>query len=210
MLKFKKGEAKQQFNNSPAPRITKNDTYVAEVVKIESFQSESHPDWAPSIKFIFRVIEEPFFGGFASGLTVAEWNKGNKLDNWLIALGVETADIGAELSSEQLRGQIAKIKVELSAGRDGQPGFANVKGLEKMHPVDFQRISPNYKRHVKGTQAPAKAPAQAPAPVAPVAQPAPVLAPQPIQPVQPQVAPQPVQPQAPYTPPQITGDDVPF
>jgi len=215
MLKFKKGEAKQQFNDTPAPRITKNDTYVAEVVKIEPFQSETHPDWAPSIKFIFRVIEEPFFGGFASGLTAAEWNKGNKLDHWLIALGVETANIGDELSSEQLRGQIAKVKVELS-----KEGFANVKGLEKMHPVDFQRISPNYKKRTpkSAAQAPVQ---QAPAAPAPAPQSPVITTGSPLQPgghvsntlIQPQVPVQPqqsAQPQAPQTPPQITGDDVPF
>ena len=218
MLKFKKGEAKEQYNNSPAPKITRNDTFVAEVVKIEPFKSEAHPDWAPSIKFIFRLIEDEFYGGFASGLTAADWNKGNKLDTWLIALGVETANIGDELSSEQLRGQIAKVKIELSPGKDGQPGFANVKGLEKMHPVDFQRISTKYKKHVTGAKSAPPPPAQAPAP-APVAQPvapapvapapvAPVV--QPIAPIQAPiqvVTPKPVQP---FTPPQITGDDVPF
>lgn len=215
MLKFKKQEG-QPYDNTNAPRITKNGSYVAEVVKIEEFKSEAHPDWDTSLKFIFRVIETEFFGGFASGLVSQNWNPGNKFDNWLIALGVETSNIGDVLSSEQLKGQIAKVRIEISPGKDGKPGFANVKGLEKMHTVDFQRISPNHKKRVTGAKAPeasatpATPSSVAPAPIEPVDTPAPVqlpvapIVPAPVAPVpvvpapmpvpQPVIVPQPVTP----------------
>lgn len=136
MIEFKKQE-KAEYEKTEAPRITESREYVAEVVKVEPFQSKQHPDWAPSIKFIFRVLEEPFVGGFASGLVTSIWTPGNKLDRWLTALGVSGANIGDKLSSDQLKKAIVRATVAL------KDGFANVTDLQPMAERDFKRVSPD-------------------------------------------------------------------
>jgi len=191
MLKFKKQEG-QEYDKTPAPRITREGEFIAEVVKLEEFQSErgEKEGWAPSVKFIFRVIEDDFFGGFASGLVTSQWHSGNKLDNWLSAMGMKNAGLNETIVPEQLKGKIVKVDINLS-----QKGFANVKVVRELHPNDRARISANYKP--RGTK-------QA-APQAPVQQaPAPTPAPQP-------PAQQALPPQPPAQPGTVIDDDsVPF
>ena len=137
MIEFKKQEH-AEYEKTEAPRITEAREYVAEVVKIEPFQSKQHPDWAPSIRFIFRVLEEPFVGGFASGLVTSIWTPGNKLDKWLTAFGVSGSNIGDSLSSDQLKKAVVRATIKIS-----KDGFANVTDLESMAERDFKRISPD-------------------------------------------------------------------
>jgi hypothetical protein len=166
MIEFRKQEA--QYEKTEAPKITgspgESREYVAEVVKIEPFQSKQHPDWAPSIKFIFRVLEEPFVGGFASGLVTSIWTPGNKLDKWLTAFGVSGANIGDSLSSDQLKKAIVRATVVIS-----KDGFANVTDLGVMADRDKARISPD--AHKKSSFAkPAAQPSAAPQVSQPAAQ----------------------------------------
>lgn len=149
MIEFKKQES--QYEKTEAPRITGSEgetrEYVAEVVKIESFQSKSHPDWAPAIKFIFRVLEEPFVGGFASGLAPSAWAEGNKLDRWLTAMGVSGAKIGDQFSSDTLKKAVVRATIKI------KDGFPTVTDLGLMSERDFKRISPD--AHKKPSQKPA-------------------------------------------------------
>lgn len=164
MIEFKKQET--QYEKTEAPRITGSEgetrEYVAEVVKIETFQSKSHPDWAPSIKFIFRVLEEPFVGGFASGLVTSVWTSGNKLDRWLTALGVSGSKIGDQFSSDQLKKAVVRATIKI------KDGFANVTELGAMSERDFKRISPD--AHKKPVQKPVNQTTQ-PTPAATTASP---------------------------------------
>ena len=137
MLKIRKVEKKSRGDDKPAPRITESDNYVAHLVKVEKFKSKRHPDWDESFRFIFRVLETRFMGGFASGITPSMWYKGGKLDSWLKMLGVEQSTEGDELDVHSIRGQKVRIVVKIS-----DDGFANVTDLLEMRDRDHELIDP--------------------------------------------------------------------
>ncbi len=114
MLKIRKVAKKSMGDGTPAPRITESDQYVAHLVKVEKFKSKKHPDWDESFRFIFRVLQEPFVGGFASGITPSMWYKGGKLDSWLSMLGVEQSEEGDELDVHAIKGQKVRVLVKVS------------------------------------------------------------------------------------------------
>lgn len=186
-------------NDKPAPRITESDTYVAHLVKVQKFKSKMHPDWDDSFRFIFRVLQEPFVGGFASGIRPCNWFPGSKLDEWLTVLGVEQAKEGDVLDVHSIKGQKVRILVKLS-----NDGFANVTELFSMRDKDHELIAPgaldNDKNYQKKEQASTPAPqTQVTATPAPAATPAPVA-------------------ETPATPPvqaapevkDVDGDEIPF
>ena len=153
MIKITKQEP-PKYDNSNTPRINENRELVAELVKTEELQSKDHPDWKPAIKFIFRVLEEPYVGAFASGLAPAIWQPGTKLDRWLTALGVTGANINDELSLDELKKQTARIIVKM------KNGYATIVDIETMTDRDKIRISPdahkrNDNRQSQQTSAPA-------------------------------------------------------
>lgn len=136
MIKLTKQEA-PKYDNTNTPKINENRELVAELVKTEELKSKDHPDWKPAIKFIFRVLEEPYVGAFASGLAPSIWQPGTKLDRWLTALGVTSANFGDEFSLDELKKQTARIIVKM------KNGYATIVDIEAMTERDRLRISPD-------------------------------------------------------------------
>ncbi len=160
MLQFFKaqpdGEKKQY------PRIDKAGRYVAEVVKVEQIQNKEHPDWKPGTRFLFRVLEEPFVGSFASGIVTSEWKIGNALDSWCAALGINGAELTDIISEDIFKKRRAVIGIEIN-----DRGYPNVKALYTLRDEDKARISPkaNYNRPA-ASPAPQQAQPKAAAPIA--------------------------------------------
>ena len=168
MLQFSK--AQPEGEKKQYPRLDKAGRNVAEVVKVEAIQNKEHPDWKPGIRFLFRVLEEPFVGSFASGLVTSFWKIGNALDNWCAALGINGAELTDDMSDDIFKKRRAVVGIEIN-----DKGYANVKALYAMREEDKARISPkaNFQRQ---NSRPAAAPVQTPPP-APVAAKPPVSAP---------------------------------
>lgn len=168
MLQFNKAQSGEK---KVYPKIDKSGRYIAEVVKVEPIQNKQHLDWKPGNRFLFRVLEAPFVGAFASGIVTSFWKIGNPLDNWLSALGIDGATLGAATDDESLKKRRVVIGVEISP-----EGYANVKALYPPRLEDEARIAPEALRnnYAPRAQAPSPAPVQqAPAQV----QPAPVQRP---------------------------------
>lgn len=124
-------------------KVTKEDypvpedgEYIAELFNIEPFSSEAHPEYGTSLKFTFKVLEEPNVGTLVSGLTSAVWRAGSKLDKWLTGLGLETSSIGDELDLQALKGRQARVYVE----KDEKSGYTNIKHVKILKSDDSQRI----------------------------------------------------------------------
>ena len=160
--------------------------YNAEVSKVEMFVSEKHPEYGTSIKFVFRLLDEPYTSTNVNGLVNASWKPGNKLDKWLRALGLENADVGSEVNPSVFVGRKAQVTLEKNPKND----FINVK---MVHPM---RATPA--TAPAAILVPVVVQAAAPAPVAAPA--APYMAPQPM-PMYP-TTPAPVVPQPTFVPPQ--------
>lgn len=152
----------QPHDKKQYPRIDKPGRYVAEVVKVEQFQNKEHPDWKPALRFVFRVLEEPFVGSFVSGLINPNWKIGNALDNWCSALGINGAELPDEMPDDLFKKRRAVIGIEIN-----EKGYPNVKALYVMRDEDKARISPkaNFNRQ-NPTPAPTPAPAPQQAPIA--------------------------------------------
>jgi hypothetical protein len=117
MLKLKK-------EDYPTPP---DDIYNAEVTDVSEFTSEKHPEFGTSIRFTFRITDEPYAGALVSGLVSAVWRPGNKLDAWLTGLGIDSTSIGDELTLEQLKGRRVRVYVK----KDPKSGYTNVKDVHK-------------------------------------------------------------------------------
>lgn len=170
MLEFRKADP-GSYEKTEAPKITENDReWIGEVVKVELVTNKEHPDWSPSYRVIFRIVEEPFVGAFASGFMPTVWFPEKKLDNWLKAFGIDVKNSNFpdkfQLDPDSLKRKIARIRVKLN-----KDGFANVPEIYPMLERDYKRIAEGALRQPRQTNAPAAAPvAQASAPVTPAAQ----------------------------------------
>jgi len=102
--------------------VPEDGTYVAEVTNIEEWSSAQNPEYGVSLRFSFRVLEEPYVGSIITGLVSAQWREGNKLDKWLSALGLAGAQIDTELDPGMLKGRQCQITVQ----KDQKSGFTNV------------------------------------------------------------------------------------
>lgn len=185
MLEFRKAEA-NDYEKGEAPRITETDReWIGEVVKVELVTNKQHPDWSPSYRVIFRIVEEPFVGAFASGFMPTVWFPEKKLDNWLKAFGIDVSKSNFpdkfQLDTDQLRRKIARIRVKLN-----KDGFANVPEIYPMDQRDYKRIAEGALKGRTSTTTASTAPAttvtQASVPTTPTAQPVtpPAVAPAPV------------------------------
>lgn len=111
-------------------------SYIAEVFKVEEFSSEKHPEWGPSIKFSFKILEEPFVGSIVTGLVNSQWRPDNKLDKWLRGLGINASEIGAEIEPSQLKGIKARILVETN-----QKDYVTVKHVTALKPNELNMLA---------------------------------------------------------------------
>src|ERR1700688_4674102 len=89
-----------------------NGEYIAELTKVETWESDKHPEYGTSIRFTFKILEEPFVNTLVSGLVSASWKPANKLDKWLQGLGLDQSEVGTEIDSENLVGRQARVFVE--------------------------------------------------------------------------------------------------
>lgn len=167
MLQFFKDDPTQK---KQYPKLDKEGRYVAEVVKVEQVQNKQHPDWKPGTRFLFRVLEEPFVGSFASGIIPSYWKIGNALDTWCAALGINGAELTDEIAEDLFKRRRAVIGVEIN-----DKGYPNVKALYALQEADKARISP--KADFKKQSAPAAAAQVPPVAKPPVAAKPPVSAP---------------------------------
>jgi hypothetical protein len=110
--------------------------YIAELTAVEPMTSDKHPEFGTSLRFTFKVLEEPCVGTLVSGLVSAVWRPGNKLDKWLLGLSMETANIGDELDLEALKGRQARVYVE----KDPKSSYVNVKLVKPLRATDTQRV----------------------------------------------------------------------
>ncbi len=165
--------------------------YVSQLVEVKETRSQRNPQFGPSIRFAFRILEQPYVNAVVSGLASAKLLEGNKLDKWLGGLGYEV-EIGKDIETDKVVGRIVRVFVEREEGSK----YTNVKHIYALREKDKPRIDANAKlmdSTIKPTAAatPAVAPTAAPTP-APVAAPTPA----------PVAAPAPVAPEA--TPPVVT------
>jgi hypothetical protein len=173
MLQFSKAQAGEK---KAYPKLDKPGRYIAEVVKVEQIKSKEHPDWKPGTRFLFRVLEAPFIGSFASGIVTSFWKLGNPLDVWFSALGINGAELDENMSDDLFKKRRVVIGVEINP-----QGYANVKALYAPRAEDEARIAPEAVRnnYTPKTQLPAggtTTPAPASVQQAPVQRP-PVQAP---------------------------------
>jgi hypothetical protein len=114
-----------------------NGEYIAELTKVETWESDKHPEYGTSIRFTFKILEEPFVNTLVSGLVSASWKPGNKLDKWLQGLGLDQSEVGTEIDSENLVGRQARVFVE----EDKKSGYTNVKEVNSLRPADKSRVT---------------------------------------------------------------------
>lgn len=132
--------------------------YIAEVNNIDEFSSEKHPDYGTSIRFLFKILEEPFVGSLVSGLVTSVWRPGNKLDKWLQGMGVDGTAVGDELKLEDLKGKQIRVYVE----KDIKSGYTNVKNVKPLRSTDKLAPAVQVNQTVTAAQ-PAAAPVHIPA-----------------------------------------------
>jgi len=136
--------------------------YIAELTDVVEFASEQHPEWGTSLRFQFKILEDPYVNSVVSGLVSASWKPGNKLDKWLIGLGVDSSNIGDQLNEKELKGKQARIYVE----KDPKSDYVNVKLVKPLRATDVNRVVPtapaNSQTNAIGTVQSNIAPIQAP------------------------------------------------
>jgi hypothetical protein len=98
--------------------------YVAQLIEIKETVSKRNPQFGPSVRFAFRILEHPFVNAIVSGLASAKLLAGNKLDKWLTGLGYEI-EIGGDLDTDKLVGRKVRIVVD----RDEGSKYTNVKSV---------------------------------------------------------------------------------
>lgn len=109
--------------------------YIAELVKIDEFKSPKNPSFGTSFKFQFKILEAPYTNTVVSGLAPSTLKPGNKLDNWLSALGL-TSNIGETIDVESLVGRQVRIYIIV----DEKSGYANVKMVKPLRSTDVARL----------------------------------------------------------------------
>ena len=109
--------------------------YIVQLIEIKETTSKRNPQFGPSIRFAFRILEQPYVNAVVSGLASAKLLAGNKLDKWLTGLGYEI-EIGADLDTDALVGRIVRAYVE----RDEGSKYTNVKNIYALRDTDKSRI----------------------------------------------------------------------
>ena len=132
--------------------------YVAQLIDVKDTQSKRNPQFGPSIRFAFRILEQPYVNAVVSGLATAKLLAGNKLDKWLTGLGYEV-EIGGNLDTDQLIGRTVRVYVE----RDEGSKYTNVKNVYALRETDKPRIDAKAKLLDKSA-APAPTQTATPAP----------------------------------------------
>lgn len=129
--------------------------YVAQLIEVKSTQSKRNPQFGPSVRFAFRILEQPYLNAVVSGLTSAKLLAGNKLDKWLGGLGYNL-DVDGELDTDKLTGRIVRIFVE----RDEGSKYTNVRHIYGLRDQDKPRIDPKAKLIDTSAGAPSPSPEQ--------------------------------------------------
>ena len=158
--------------------VPEDGEYLAVLKNIDEVTSKAHPEYGPSLRFSFTLLEDPYMNYPVTGLVSPTWQPGNKLDKWLQGLGVDGANVGETLRLPDLVGIQARVFVETGAN-----GFTNVKKIMRLHATTPRTVPAPAKPVVVAQPAPA---VEAPAPVVEVP-----VTPAPVQPVvQPTIRPQ--------------------
>ena len=112
--------------------------YIAELTEVKENITKMPSPYGPSLRFSFKLLEQPYIGRIVGGLTTASWKAGNKLDEWLKALGVEgSAVVGTELPAEKVVGAKVRVYVESNP----KSGFTNVKIVKSLRATDQNRLA---------------------------------------------------------------------
>jgi hypothetical protein len=112
-----------EYKNDPLP----NNVYLAKLLKVEEKLVEFvKPDTKEAIKYTklnwtFEILTEPFKKRRAFGKTPSNWIANKKLDNWLIAVGVNVA-LGTSVKIEDLKDLYAKIVTKNKPYKDSKTG----------------------------------------------------------------------------------------
>lgn len=112
--------------------------YIAELSEVKENVTKVPSQYGPSLRFSFKLLEQPYIGRLVSGLTTASWKAGNKLDDWLTALGIDGSTVvGTELPAERVLG--AKVRVYIES--NPKSGFTNVKIVKPLRATDQNRLA---------------------------------------------------------------------
>jgi hypothetical protein len=99
---------KGEYKNDPLP----DNVYLAKLIGVkEKAAPEAHPDWYPSLSWTFEILQDPFKKRRAWGKTPTNWIVNKKLDNWLVACGINVSK-GTSLKIEDLKDIYVKILVK--------------------------------------------------------------------------------------------------
>jgi hypothetical protein len=152
---------KGEYNNAPLP----DNVYLAKVLKVvEKAPPANHPDWYPSLQWSFEILVDPFKKRRAWGKTPTNWIAGKKLDSWLVTLGINVAK-GTSIKIEDIKDIPVKILVKNDHYKDKETGedksFPKVTELLPLDSLD----------QIKLRELIAGVPVVASQPVSPVQQP---------------------------------------
>lgn len=112
--------------------------YIAELTEVKENVTKTPSPYGPSLRFSFKLLEQPYIGRFVGGLTTASWKAGNKLDDWLTALGVDGSTVvGTELPAERVVGAKVRVYVETNP----KSNFTNVKIVKSLRATDHNRLA---------------------------------------------------------------------
>ena len=131
---------KGSYDNTPIP----DNVYLAKLQKVvEKAPPAAHPDWYPSFSWRFQILQEPFKNRIAFGKTPTNWVSQKKLDNWLIAVGIN-ATKGQSVKIEDIKDLYVKILVKGKKYTDKQTGeekiFSEVTELLPLDSLDQIKI----------------------------------------------------------------------
>lgn len=131
---------KGEYKNDPLP----DNVYLAKLLNVkEKPAPEAHPDWYPSLSWTFEILQDPFKKRRAWGKTPTNWIQGKKLDEWLVACGINVAK-GTSLKIEDLKDIYVKILVKGKPYQDPQTKenkvFSSVTQLLALDSLDTIKI----------------------------------------------------------------------
>ena len=152
-------EQKESRKNQPD-----NGEYVAQLHGVEDVLGGPY---GPSLKFVFKILEEPYENSTVSGLVNAKWKPKNKLDKWLVGLGLNASKIGTRIDPKSLIGNQVRVYVA-----ENKKGYAEVKEINPLRKKQSEVTAPagtvagdTAVDRTAQPAASATAPAPAPAPV---------------------------------------------